>query len=445
MPVKSLLCLTVAAAAPPWAALLPDWSVHGATGLREAARMLAATPCPVGLLHEPAPGLDAHSFAALECFLQQHWQVEWVGVLAPAALEQARWRQLAGDYLADYHTSPADIDRLRHTLGHLHGLACLRTRPGAGAATQMGLTGTSDPIVRLRHQIARVARAAAPVLIWGESGSGKELAAQAIHAQSARAHGPFVPVNCGAIAPALIQSELFGHVRGAFTGAAQDKTGLIESACGGTLLLDEIADLPRDSQATLLRFLQEKTIYRVGSPRSVAVDVRIIAASHVNLQRAVADGMFREDLYYRLNVLPLEVPPLRERPGDVDALAAHFFHAFAHDKASRLKGFSAAALRAMRNHCWPGNVRELINRIRRAMVLADGRLVSARDLGLADSGTGNETSARPALGASREGAERAAILASLQRCGGNVTHAARELAISRMTLYRQMAKHGIGG
>ncbi len=321
-------------------------------------------------------------------------------------------------------------------------MATLRARAPA-PSSHMALTGASEAIVRLRKQIARVAQVSAPVLIWGESGSGKELAAQAIHAQSARAQAPFVPINCGAIPPALIQSELFGHVRGAFTGAGQDKAGLIESAAGGTMFLDEIADLPKDLQSNLLRFLQEKTIYRVGSTRSLAVDVRIIAASHVKLQQAVAEGAFREDLYYRLNVLPLDVPPLRERTGDLELLAQQFFHLYAADKAPRLKGFSSAALRAIRAHPWPGNVRELINRIRRAMVLAEGRLIAAHDLGLVDS-----ASARPgraALGDSRNGAERAAILASLQRAGGNVTHAARELAVSRMTLYRQMAKHGIAG
>jgi transcriptional regulator with PAS, ATPase and Fis domain len=296
-----------------------------------------------------------------------------------------------------------------------------------------------------------------------------------------------VAVNCSAIPENLLEAEFFGARKGAYTGSAQDrqgyfqaakggtlfldeitemplelqvkllrvletgsflrvgatrdKAGLIESAAGGSVFLDEIADLPRELQSNLLRFLQEKTIYRLGATRSVEVDVRIIAASHVDLQQAVAEGLFRQDLYYRLNVLPITVPPLRERPEDLAPLAEYFFHAYAADKPPRLKGFSSAALAALRAHPWPGNVRELINRVRRAMVLAEGRLISPHDLGLAAASASQLHGA--ALGDSREHAERAAIVASLERTGGNVTHAARELAVSRATLYRHMAKHGL--
>lgn len=438
MPVRKLLCISTDDA---WAAHLPAWDVSLAGSLPDAARLLRAHAFLSGMVQFPLGATDEAGLRALDRFLRQHWHLQWVALVEPATLGLPGWADLALDHLFDYHTLPADLDRLAVTLGHAHGLAQLRAAPRALAPAPMALAGNSAAITRLRMQIRKVARAEAPVLIWGESGSGKELAAQAIHAQSARARGPFVPINCGAIAPALIQSELFGHARGAFTGAARDKAGLIESAAGGSVFLDEIADLPKDLQSNLLRFLQEKTIYRVGATRSIAVDVRVIAASHVDLQQAVADGLFREDLYYRLNVLPLTVPPLRERREDLAVLAEQFFHAYATEKSPRLKGFSGAALRALRAHAWPGNVRELINRIRRALVLAEGRLIGPQDLGL--------TPAQPvalhgaALGDSRTEAERAAIIASLERWGGNVTHAARELAISRMTLYRQMAKHGI--
>ena len=437
MPNKKLLCISDAHGC---GALLPDWDLHAAASLADASRLLRAGTFLTGLLFLPRPGA-APGLPGIDRFLRHHWQLQWVGVADAATLRQDGFAELAAEHLYDYHTLPLHPARLRHTLGHAHGLALLRAPAHPRPASPMALTGSSAAIVRLRAQIRKLAGADAPVLIWGESGSGKELAAQAIHTQSARAGAPFVPINCGAIPAALIQSELFGHARGAFTGAAHDKVGLVESAAGGTVFFDEIADLPKDLQSNLLRFLQEKTIYRIGSTRSLAIDARVIAASHVDLQQAVLAGQFREDLYYRLNVLPLTVPPLRERQDDLVALAEQFFQVYAADKPPRLKGFSSAARRALREHTWPGNVRELINRVRRALVLAEGRLIGPHDLGLAGPQAGAPAAVQ--LGDTRSVAERAAILASLERTGGNVTHAARELAISRMTLYRQMAKHGI--
>jgi DNA-binding NtrC family response regulator len=245
-------------------------------------------------------------------------------------------------------------------------------------------------------------------------------------------------VNCGAIPASLIQSELFGHVRGAFTGADRDRRGFIEAASGGTVFLDEIGDLPLSLQMNLLRFLQERTINRIGSPQSVHVDVRVIAATNVDLEQAISTGMFREDLFYRLNVLPLRVPALRDRCEDIDSLAWHFFKQFAHEKEARVKGFSIQAQEAMRHYSWPGNVRELINRVRRAMVMAEGRLIRPSELGIV-----HEDAAWAGLGDARTQAERAAIHHCLALSGKNVTQAATHLGVSRMTLYRLMAKHGI--
>jgi DNA-binding NtrC family response regulator len=440
MTLKKLLCIAPHAAAQARAecASLAGWDVHVAASVPEAARALRAHGYLVGLLF----GLgDEAEHGALENLLSEHWRVRWIGAFEPAALALARCRQLVADHLTDFHTLPLDLGRLDHTLGHALGCADLaepQERPVASPGH--ALVGSSPAIAALRRRIAKMARADAPVLICGESGSGKELTALALHAQSARAPGPFVAINCGAIPAGLIQSELFGHARGAFTGADREKPGLIETAAGGTVFLDEIADLPMDMQASLLRFLQEKTIYRVGSTRSIEVDVRVLAASHVELQGAVARGLFRDDLYYRLNVLPLQVPPLRERKEDLPMLAEHFFHIYAADRPARLKGFSKAAVRALCEHDWPGNVRELINRVRRALVLAEGRLIQPHDLGLAPRPSGPGVAG---LGESRERAEQAAIRDSLERAGGNVSQAARALGISRMTLYRLLSRYAI--
>ena len=411
-----------------------DWDTCCVDNLGDADRVLRADGYPVGLLLRARSLLRSFD---LDGFLRRHPDTQWIGVFRPHDIDHAACRDLVVEHLADYHTEPVDPHRLAWTLGHAHGWAMLR-RPSAPRDDDGLLVGRADAMVRLRAQVARVARVDAPVLVWGESGSGKELTAQSIHAQSARAGGPFVPINCGAIAPNLIQSELFGYERGAFTGAARARAGLIESAHGGTLFLDEIGDLPKDLQANLLRFLQEKTISRLGSTRTIRVDVRVIAASHVQLQRAVSAGTFREDLYYRLAVLPVTVPALRERREDVVTLAEHFFRLYADERSPRLTGFSNRAVAALLDHAWPGNVRELINRVRRALVMADGRLVTPQDLGLEAPPV-----APAALDDVRARSERLALRECLQRSGRNVSRAARELGVSRTTMYRLLSKHGI--
>jgi DNA-binding NtrC family response regulator len=422
-------------------AAMHDWEIRSVSNLGEAGRELRNDRYLVGLLMHDR---EQHRPAEVDTFLRGHSHMLWVGVFSPRDLESAPCRDLVVEHLCDYHTAPVDPVRLAHTLGHAHGWAMLRRRPSANDAHDddpaSPLIGRCDAIARLRAQVSRVAKVAAPVLIWGESGSGKELTAQAIHAQSDRAAGPFVPINCGAIAPSLIHSELFGYERGAFTGATRGKAGLIESADGGTLFLDEIGDLPKDLQANLLRFLQEKTICRLGSTRNIRVDVRVIAASHVQLQQAVASGAFREDLYYRLAVLPVTVPPLRERRDDLVTLAEHFFHMYASEKSPRLKGFSNRAIEAILDHDWPGNVRELINRVRRALVMSDGRLIMPEDLGLT---RGIMAPTPAALDDTRMRSERRALRECLDRSGHNVSRAARDLGVSRTTMYRLLSKHGM--
>lgn len=420
--------------------LSSSWQVRHAEQLSDAQRLLNHQSCSVALLL--LSDLDDGEVIALDRWLHTQPSAQWVAVMPVDAIKRPLCRDLIVQHLFDFHTWPIDADRLNHTLGHAFGYADLKTRPRHlnGERQDMSLVGQSSAIQRLRHQICKVAQVGAPVLIAGESGSGKELTARAVHNHSSRSKGPFVAVNCGAIPATLIQSELFGYERGAFTGAAREKRGLIESAAGGTLFLDEIGDLPIELQANLLRFLQEGTINRVGSSQDISVDVRVIAASHMDLEQAVISGHFREDLLYRLNVLPLLVPPLRDRKNDLELMCNHFFEVFSHDKNPRLTGFSNRALTAIRVYDWPGNVRELINRIRRAMVMSEGRLITPDDLGLPDElfpRTGE------VLEVARIRAERDAISGCLQGSGNNISRAARDLGVSRMTLYRLMEKHGV--
>lgn len=422
------------------------WQVLSVCGLPEARKALTDTACPLGLLLVgEVPGCTAEELDAL---LELCQSTQWVGVFPAQALQRDGYRSLIVQHLYDFHTWPLDQARLAYSLGRAHGFAelCSHAQPPLAMpsvledSAGMAIVGNSPAIADLRRQIIKVAPVNAPVLIWGESGSGKELVAQAIHQHSRRAAQPFVAMNCGAVPASLIQSELFGYERGAFSGASREKRGLIESAEGGTLFLDEVGDLALELQVNLLRFLQEGTIVRVGASRPIQVDVRVIAASHIRLEDAVRAGRFREDLLYRLNVLPLSVPALRERKQDLALLAQHFFRQFRTDKSPRLSGFSNRALLAMRQHDWPGNVRELINRIRRAMVMSEGRLITPQDLGLH---TAPQSSAGDALEDARVRAECEAIQESLLGNGNNKTLAARDLGVSRMTLYRLMDKHGI--
>lgn len=302
------------------------------------------------------------------------------------------------------------------------------------------IVGSSSIMKRMFAAIRKLAPVEAPVLITGESGTGKEKAALAIHRCGKRAEGPFVAINCGSLPSSLIQSELFGYERGAFTGALQRKVGRIEAAAGGTLFLDEVGDLPVELQVVLLRFLQEKTIDRVGGGQHVEVDVRVIAATHKNLEKAVHEGNFREDLYYRLNVLHVHVPPLRDRDNDIELIAQHCWQQFTQEKSPQAEGFSAEALYVMNNHNWPGNVRELINRVRRAMIMTDKRLICPADMGL-ERRVARHTGTT--LEQAREASEKQAVQLALQQAKGNISLTAKRLGVSRVCLYRLIKKYEI--
>jgi len=279
-----------------------------------------------------------------------------------------------------------------------------------------------------------------PVLICGESGTGKELVARALHWNSPRRNGPFVAVNCGALPASIIHAELFGHEKGAFTGAQHRSLGRMEAAHTGTIFLDEIGDIPLELQVNLLRFLQERTIERLGSNETIHVDTRITAATHRDLAQAVERGDFREDLYYRLNVLELHLPPLRERDGDIRLLAEHYLHLFAPERTGEVLGFSQQALDWMETYNWPGNIRELVNRVHRAVIMFDSPWITPRELGFDGITLSNPAST---LAHAKCEAERQAVIGSLQNCHFNVSAAARQLNITRTTLYRLMEKHAV--
>ncbi len=300
--------------------------------------------------------------------------------------------------------------------------------------------GGGEAMQAVARTIRKIATDDAPVLITGETGTGKELAARQIHHASRRRDGPFISLDCGALSPATLPAELFGQERSAFAGTP-GRAGRLEAANGGTLLLEEIDALPAAQQAGLLRFLEEGTIERIGGLEGIPLDVRIIAATQGDLAQAVQDGIFREDLYYRLNVLQLALPPLRERGDDIVALAEHYLRQFRPGPNGRAVGFSEAAKRVMNAYPWPGNIRELINRVRRAAVMCETRLITPADLGLE-----RRTEPRdhvPTLAEVRARAEVRAIHAAIRRNRGNIAAAARQLEISRVTLYQLMDKYGL--
>jgi two-component system response regulator PilR (NtrC family) len=358
----------------------------------------------------------------------------------------------------DFVSKPLDLGVLRKLVGTAIRLGALAD----GTLTQRGpvLLGSSPGMQQVREMISRVARSQAPVYIYGESGTGKELVARLIHQSGARADAPFVPVNCGAIPTELMESELFGHKRGSFTGAVADKKGLIQSAEGGTLFLDEVADLPLHMQVKLLRVVQEKTIRPVGEAREERVDVRILSATHRNLVDLVATGRFREDLFYRINVIELRVPPLRERSGDIPDLANAVLERMCRRMKLEVPAISAEAMQALQTYGFPGNVRELENIIERALTLTTSGLITLEQiklrpatshaapaagiLGAAPGSAASELAgAQHALGDQLEDIERAAIVKALEQTRYNKTAAAKLLGMTFRALRYRIKKLGI--
>ncbi|MBO9714055.1 PEP-CTERM-box response regulator transcription factor [Sphingomonas sp.] len=350
------------------------------------------------------------------------------------AIEMGAW---------DFYRKPIDIDALGLIVSrafHVHALEAenrrLAERVEAGAVLGGMITGSPE-MLKVTRTIERVAGADVSVMLLGASGTGKELLARGLHDASKR-KGNFVAINCAAIPETLLESELFGHEKGAFTGAVKTTEGKIELANKGTLFLDEVGDIPLPLQVKLLRFLQERVIERIGGRQAIPVDTRIVCATHQNLDAMVAEGRFREDLYYRLAEIVVRIPSLAERPGDAGLLARHFLKKYAAQMHSAARSFAPDALAAIDGWGWPGNVRELENRVKRAVIMADGKSIAAADLDLATA-----DAAPINLKAAREGADRKAIRHALARAEGNISSTAKLLGISRPTLYDLMKAYDL--
>jgi len=428
-------------------ALAQDYEVFLATDRARALQVLrrehpAVVTLDLGL--PPQAGDVQEGFRALADMLA--WDGLLKVIIITGRTEQEHARQGVGQGAYDFLCKPIAMDEFRVILRRAFHVSQLEREhrelhQERGNTAPAGILGTSPQMQEVFAVMRKVAPTDLPVLISGESGTGKEVVARAIHQQSARHAGPFVAINCGAIPEHLVESELFGHEKGAFTGAHMQRQGRIEAAQGGTLLLDEIGELSLPLQVKLLRFLQDHRLERVGGRAALAIDTRVMAATNSDLCRAMSEGRFREDLYYRLAVVHLALPPLRQRAGDILLLARAFLPRYAAAHQKRTAGFTPQALQALETHSWPGNVRELENRIKRAVVMAQGRHITPVDL---DLPTPDTRYAYRSLREARETLERELVQQALARHHGKITQAAAELGVSRPTLYELIEKLRIG-
>jgi DNA-binding NtrC family response regulator len=432
--------------------LKDDCEVVLSASVDEALRALSATPPDLVLLDLVMPGRSGFDLLAeLSAAPDAPPVVVLTGTRTVATAVEAM-KQGAADYV----TKPFEVEALRIKIRQLlerrdleREVAQLRAQ--VEPQERLGdLLGASEPMQRVYRTIRRVADSKATVLIRGESGTGKELAARAIHALGARGDGPFVAVNCAGIPDTLIESELFGHERGAFTDARERRVGRFEAASGGTLFLDEIGELAPAVQAKLLRALQERRIDRVGGSEPVEVDVRVLAATNRDLEQDVAEGRFRSDLFYRINVVPLELPPLRERRGDLRLLAQHFLQCARAEAGRGPRSIASSALTALEHFPWPGNVRELQNAIEHAVALAEGEVLEPADLPRAVVQSGRGEQLREAVRAGEVGLEQATahferelLREALEHAGWNQTRAAEQLRITRRSLKLRMDRVGL--
>jgi two-component system NtrC family response regulator len=429
------------------------WSYEGfevfcASNREEALTLLRAEEPDVVTLDlglPPDPDGVSEGFAALDEMLKLKPDTKIIVASGHGARESALRAISAGAW--DFYHKPVDIDELHLIVRrafHVRELEvqnALLQQPDNDGALLLGTILTAAPeMVKVARTIERIAPADISVLLLGASGTGKELLARGLHNASGRRDKPFVAINCGAIPENLLESELFGHEKGAFTGAVKTTEGKIELANGGTLFLDEVGDIPLALQVKLLRFLQDRNIERIGGRKAIHVDVRVVCATHRNLSKMISDQTFRDDLFYRLAEVSVKIPPLAARTGDAILLAKHFVSRFAREMNPTVKGMSTGALTAIDAWNWPGNVRELENRIKRAVIMAEGKFVTADDLDFSDEDDGDLLLN---LKAAREASDRKAIKRAIARTEGNISSAAKLLGISRPTLYDLLKQYDL--
>ena len=427
----------------------PDFDVIIAGDRASALAALRADEPPVVTLDlglPPDPDGTSEGFAVLDEIMALKPDTKVIVATGHGARESALQAIARGAY--DFYQKPVEIETLClivQRAWQLHQIEAENRRLTSETVQDskvLGrlITGAPD-MLKVARTIERSANTNVSVMLLGASGTGKELLARGLHDASDRAGGAFVAINCAAIPENLLESELFGHEKGAFTGAVKTTEGKIEQAQGGTLFLDEVGDIPLPLQVKLLRFLQERVIERIGSRKSIAVNTRIVCATHQDLEAMSAAGTFREDLFYRLAEVVVKIPSLAERPGDAGLLARVFLARFAREINPQVKGFAADALAAIDAWRWPGNVRELENRVKRAVIMAEGKLVGAADLDLADTGQAEDNALN--LKAAREVADRRVIRHALARCEGNISNTAKLLGVSRPTLYDLLKQYDL--
>jgi two-component system NtrC family response regulator len=426
-----------------------DFDVLIAGDRQSAITLLRAEEPPVVTLDlglPPDPDGVSEGFALLDEIMAIKPDTKVIVASGHGARESALRAIQRGAY--DFYAKPVDIDAIglivRRAL-HVWKLELenrlLATRAPEDHRVLGRLITAAPEMVKVARTIERVANTNVSVMLLGASGTGKELLARGLHEASARAKGAFVAINCAAIPENLLESELFGHEKGAFTGAVKTTEGKIEQASGGTLFLDEVGDIPLQLQVKLLRFLQERTIERIGGRRSIEVDTRIVCATHQNLEAMIAEARFREDLYYRLAEIVVRIPGLADRAGDAVLLARAFLSRFSATMNPAVRGFAPDALAAIDGWGWPGNVRELENRVKRAVIMADTKLITAADLDLAEPGATEDQTLN--LKSAREATDRRMIRHALARSEGNITSTARLLGISRPTLYDLLKQYDL--